>query len=243
MIKFFNKTIELFLSVRTAIWLFNLILAMFLAGALIMPGRKEFQSIHATTMFEWLKEQPFGITWWLWGLIVIFSVLAINTVFCSIDSLIKKQKVTRWLILLAPQIIHTGFLFILLAHLLSALGSFQEYAVVRQGSILKIKNTGKTLRVQDIHILSDHSGHITDWSVNIEYLLNGEIFHKDTIKPNKPSIEMGFNVNVKDIRMAPHKTALLQISKDPGAVWALFGSLLFIAGIVTLIALKIKLER
>jgi hypothetical protein len=54
---------------------------------------------------------------------------------------------------------------------------------------------------------------------------------------------MGFNINVKDLRAHPREAILLQINREPGALWALTGGALFMVGIVTLILLRIKMEK
>lgn len=79
--------------------------------------------------------------------------------------------------------------------------------------------------------------------MDIEYLKEGKIFQTDTIVPNSPSVRMGFNINVKDLQAYPYEAILLQVSREPGAVWALAGSILFMVGITTLISLKIRMER
>jgi len=207
-----------------------------------MPARQEFQLIHSVPFFEWLIKQHLSITWWLWCLIVVLSVLTINTLCCSVESIIKKKKATQWLLLISPQIIHIGFLFILLAHLLSAVGGSIEFSAVREGSLLKLSGDN-TMRINDIIIRTDSYGYINDWEVDIEYLSEGKIFQKDKIKPNKPSLLTGLNVNVKDLKTFPYNAVLLQISTDPGAVWAFMGGILFMTGIVTLIVLKVRTER
>jgi len=53
---------------------------------------------------------------------------------------------------------------------------------------------------------------------------------------------MGFNINVKDLQAYP-EAVLLQVSREPGAAWALAGGILFMVGILALIALKMKMER
>ncbi len=232
-----------FLSLRTSVWLLVLIIIFFLAGALIMPGRQEFQSIHSIPIFKWLEEQPLSITWWLWCLMVILIVLTLNTLFCSVDSVIKKRHTTHWLLLISPQIIHAGFLFILFAHLLSAAGSFQSSAVAGEGSLLKIPGSNMVMEVEEIDIRDDSQGYITDWEVSVKYLSEDSPFYNDTIKPNKPSVRNGFNINVKDLRKYPQKAVLLQINKEPGAKWALAGGVLFMVGIFILIVLRIKMER
>jgi hypothetical protein len=234
--------ISFFFSLRTTLWLLGFMLVLMFAGAFIMPAQKEFETIHLVPMLEWLKSQPISITWWLWGTIGVLSVLTVNTLFCSIESIIKKQRVTKWLLLISPQIIHIGFLFILFAHLLSAAGSYQKLTVALEGNMFRISDN-TVLKIKDINIQSDHSGYITDWKVGIEYLREGKELLADIIVPNSPSLRMGFNINVKDLQVYPYEAILLQVSREPGAVWALAGSILFMVGIITLIALKIKMEK
>ena len=233
---------NIFFSLRTTFWLLGFMLVLMLAGAFIMPSQKEFETIHSTPMFEWLKIQPIAITWWLWSLIGVLTILTVNTLFCSVESIIKKRKVTRWLLLISPQIIHIGFLFMLFAHLMSATGSYQKFAVAQEGSMLRISDN-VVLKVKDINIQSDHNGYITDWKVVIEYLKEGKESLADAILPNSPSLLSGFNINVKDLQAYPYEAVLLQVSREPGAVWALAGSIIFMVGIITLITLKIRMER
>ncbi|MBI5675956.1 MAG: hypothetical protein HZC48_09065 [Nitrospirae bacterium] len=231
-----------FFSLNTTIWFTALLIAAFLAGAFIMPGRKEFESIHSASFFQWLIEQPLTVTWWLWLSIAILSIIVINTLFCSIESVIKKRKVTQWLLLISPQIIHVGFLFILLAHLLSSIGGSQQMAAAGEGTFLKISENNSVL-IKDINIQLSPDGYVNDWAVKIEYYLNNDMVKEDRIAPNSPSLYEGFNINLKDMRVVPTEAVLLQINREPGAVWALTGGILFMAGIVMLIALKIKTEK
>jgi hypothetical protein len=231
-----------FFSLNTAIWSTALLIAALLAGAFIMPVRKEFESIHSASFFQWLIEQPLTVTWWLWVSIAILSIIVINTLFCSIESVIKKRKVTQWLLLISPQIIHAGFLFILLAHLLSALGGSQYLAAAEEGTFLKISENNSVL-IKDINIQLSPPGYVNAWAVKIEYYLNNDMVKEDRIAPNSPSIYNGMNINLKDLRVVPSEAVLLQISREPGAVWALTGGILFMAGIVMLIALKTKTDK
>jgi hypothetical protein len=230
------------LSLRTTLWFLGIMLTLLLAGAFIMPGKREFQMLHSVPLLDWLEQNTAGITWWLWGLILVLSVLALNTLFCSVESIIKKRRATHWLLLISPQIIHIGFIFMLLAHLLSAAGGSQGLAQAVEGSMLTFSDN-TVMKVKEIKIDMDSRGYMTDWKVDVEYLLNGKLFKQDTIRPNSPSLLTGFNVNVKDLRPYPRKMILLQVNKDPGAIWALAGGILFMIGISTLLMLKIRMEK
>lgn len=77
----------------------------------------------------------------------------------------------------------------------------------------------------------------------MEYVSGQDNILKDRIKPNSPSLKEGFNINVKDIQAFPERAVLLQVSREPGALWALIGGILFMTGIVALIILKAKIEK
>lgn len=237
-----NYILNFFLSLKTALWSLGLLLALFFAGALIMPGRQEFELLHSVPFFTWIQQQPGGITWWLWGSISVLLVLALNTLFCSFESIIKKRRVTHWLLLVSPQVIHIGFLFMLLAHLLSGAGSSQGFANAVEGSTLTFSDN-TVMKVNNIRIDMDDRGYMADWSVDVEYLSDGKTFRRDTIRPNNPSILAGFNINVKDLRHSPRRTVLLQVNREPGALWALIGGVLFMIGNVTLLMLRVRMEK
>jgi hypothetical protein len=238
-----RKALDLFLSINTTVVLLFLLIAFFFAGAFIMPVKKEFMTIHSIPLFDWLKKHEISITWWLWSIIIILGVLTLNTVACSIKSIIKKRKFTQWLLLISSQIIHIGFLFILLAHLLSSTGGFMGNAVVREGTYLKMPHKDLVLHIKNINLDIDSYGYLRNWNVHIEYLIGQDGIISDTIRPNKPSLKNGFNINVKDIQTFPQKALLLQVSRDPGATFALTGGILFFIGTIILIILKTKIEK
>lgn len=233
---------DFFFSLRTTLWLLGIMLIMMLAGAFIMPGNRAFQELHSIPLFQWILDQPIKTTWWLWAVIAVLAVMTLNTLFCSIESIIRKRKVTQWLLLISPQVIHIGFLFILLAHLLSGIGAYQQVTPVREGSVMRVSGTDIMIVIKDISIYLDYYGYIRDWAVTLEYRQEESVLQQDTIKPNQPSAFQGLNVNVKDVKPYP-EMALLQLNSEPGAVWALVGGIVFMIGIVTLIALKMRLEK
>jgi hypothetical protein len=234
--------IRLFFSLKTTLWLLILLLLLFLAGAVFMPVNDAYRGMSSVPLFEWLQHEPLKITWWVWCSIGMLLLLAINTILCSVESLMKKGKVKGWLLLIAPQIIHIGFLLVLFAHLLDADRGFKYLSVVRTGTILRIDDN-KVIRIEDIDVNIDASGYIRDWKVGVEYLSNNRIREDGIMRPNRPLIKDGFNVIVKDLKVFPYKAVHLQISREPGASWAFGGGLLIIAGIVILILFKIRVER
>jgi len=240
-ITIFKRFIGLLLSLKTSIWLLCLLAAMLFAGAFIMPAEVAFQSVHSMPLLKWMEQQPLKVTWWLWGSVILLCALAANTLFCTVDSLIRKRRVTQWLLLISPQIIHAGFLFMLLAHLLSSLGGFKSFEVAMEGRRISMPDNSE-LEIRQIHLSVDPYGHLIDWRVDVGYLINGEMVGEDLLRPNKPIFRNGVGFYVKDLRALPYKMILIEVSREPGAVWALAGGILFMTGILTLIVLRMKRE-
>lgn len=238
----FKKILGFFLSLGTTIWLTLALLCLLLYGSFVMPLREEFLALHSVPLFQWLTENHLGITWWLWCSTAILSVLTLNTIFCSIESVIKKRDAGNRLLVISPQVIHIGFLFILLAHLLSSYGSFKGTAVVSKGSALQLSN-GLTVMFDAINMDIDPSGYIREWSAEIKYLRDGRQISSDTISPNNPSFQDGLGIYIKTVQPAPLPAAVIEVSRDPGALWALIGGILFLTGMTTLLLLKIRIEE
>lgn len=239
--KMLKKILNVFLSLRTAIWLMLALILMLLFGSVIMPSMPEFSSINSVPLFQWLGDNPPAVTWWLYGSIALLSIFTANTLVCSIESLVKKQQFGKWLLIISPQVIHIGFLFILLAHLLSSSGSYRGTTVAYEGAVIALPD-GLFMRVKEIRIDMSPAGYVSDWEVNVEYLSGDKVLKGDFLKPNSPSFNNGLGIYLKDIRPFPFKTAMLEVSREPGALWALIGGILFMCGTATLLVLKIKRE-
>lgn len=233
--------IKFLLSLKTTAWLLCLLLILFFVGAFVMPSEESFQFIHSQPLLQWLIEQPARVTWWLWGSVGILGILVFSTIFCSVDSLIKKRGAENLIAIISPQIIHAGFLFLLLAHLATSIGGFKSFGVAGEGTILGMPGNA-LLRIENINALADSSGYILDWSVNVEYRLDGKTT-KDLILPNKPFFRKGIGVYVKDVRVFPGKGILIEVSREPGAVWALIGAILSTTGILALLFFRIRRDR
>jgi len=237
-----KKVLSFFLSLRTAIGLLFALIFFLFFGSFVMPLREEFQALHAVPLFQWLAESPFSITWWLWVSLAILSLLTVNTLLCSLESVIKKRGARQWLLILSPQVIHAGFLFILLAHLLSSYGSFKGTTAVYKGSMLPLPN-GLTVLFDEIRADVDQSGYVLNWAADIRYFKDGVQISGDSVLPNAPSFMNGFGIYIKTVRFEPYPSAIIEVSREPGAPWALAGGILFLAGMTTLLILKIRREE
>jgi hypothetical protein len=237
-----RKIIDILVSLRTAILLLLALLCILLYGSFIMPLREEFQGLQMAPLFQWLQESPAGVTWWLWAAIAVLSLLTANTIFCSFESIIKKRGARHVILVLSPQVIHMAFLFVLLGHLLSSYGSSKGMAYVSEGTVLQLPDN-ESVVFDEIRAQAGPAGYITDWSADIRYLKEGRLPAADVIGPNNPSFRGGFGLYIKTVEFRPFPVALVELSRDPGAIWALAGGVLFLVGMTSLLALKIRRER
>lgn len=236
------KILKFSMSLRTAIWLLMALLCLLLYGSVVMPAHEEFQSLHTVPLFQWMTGNSPAITWWLWAVIGVLSLLSANTILCSIDSVVKKKSARQWMFVISPQVVHIGFLFILLAHILSGYSSFRGTAVVYENAGLRLPN-GNEVLFRRINVETDQSGYIKDWSADVEYFQTGKSLGTDRIRPNSPSLQDGLGIYIKNVQLQPYPVAMVEVSREPGAIWALIGGVLFMAGMTTLLLFKIKKEE
>lgn len=227
---------KILFSLNTGIVLLLILLFLLMTGAFIMPSDEAFGLLHVMPLFYWLKEMPFQISWWLILSIGVLVMLAVNTLLCSADSIIKKYKKTNFLLLIAPQIMHLGFLFILLGHLLSSYGGNRELFQVREGTWLSLSD-GSIVEIKEIIIRHDNYGYIIDTAMEIIHHSFGNDL-RYTVIPNKPFIYKGTGLYIKTARPYPLKEAIVEISREPGAIPAFIGGILFAAGNVALLLTK-----
>ena len=211
------------------------VMALLAAGS-FSRGGSESGHINDMALFSWLARTPAGESWWLWGALALLALLAINTVLCSIESLRSKYGSTRFLILIAPQIMHAGFLFIMLAHLCSAWGGEKQVIAVHEGGVIRLPD-GSGIEISRVAQTSGAMGFPTDFSVHMR-LLGGKEERAGTVSPNHPFFHRGEGFYLKEVALNPYPAALIEIHREPGAGLALAGALLFTVGNVALLAVR-----
>ncbi|NOY64838.1 MAG: cytochrome c biogenesis protein ResB [Nitrospirae bacterium] len=230
--------LNIFRSVRTTNILIFILMGILFAGALVMPLFPSYREINNTNLFNWLSEVPLSESWWLYLAILTIGLLIINTIVCSIESIIKKDRTKRWPLVISPQLIHLGFAFIMLAHFLSSYMAAHGFIVLQEGQGIRFRN-GDTLYLERINY-SLQKGYITHMDVDLKYITPEGATMKLKSSPNNPAIIRGTGIYLKDMDIMSAKRVLLQISRDPGAVWALVGGMLFIIGTTLLVTLRIR---
>lgn len=237
-----QKLLDMLLSLKSSLWILGVLTGLLVAGSFVMTSAPEGTSMNDLPLFLWMTTESLRATWWLWASVIVLVGLALNTLFCSAQSLIRKRPGIQWLLIVSPQIIHAGLLFMLLAHLVSSWGSFKGVASAPEGATLAMTDT-LSVKVKAIDVDLSPDGYPLDWRADIEFLRAGSRIRADYLAPNRPAFIEGYGVYLKTIQPEPVLSAVLEVHRDPGAIWAMIGGVLFTLGTVLLFRLKILREH
>ena len=230
-----------FLSLKTTVWTLLALVVLFFIGSYLMPAHREvFAGMNDDILFRWVKHTASSnlwYTWWLFAAVAALALLTINTLVCSIQAVASKWTRSDFLLRVSPQIIHIGFLFILLAHLLGAGWGYKLSGIMPEGAYAPLPED-KALQLHQVRILADYRGSTTDWSAEVSLYEHNQLVKSGTLGPNTPLFSGGTGIYLKSLNFDRGPAAVLLVAKDPGAVWALVGGILFMLGSFALLVLK-----
>lgn len=216
---------------KTAFGFFLVSLVIFFVGSLYLPAHLAFFSgIDDTPLFRWLSESSdLRITWWIYALILMLSLLSTSTIFCTAEALLKRVSRRNLLIKLSPQIMHIGVLFILLGHLITASIGFKADMLIQKGKEAQV-GKDNAISVEEIKVQMDPNGYYTDWEAKLSWLENGRKIHEGTLRPVHPLYFGQFGIYIKSVALEPDPSVQVRVCRDPGVLWALAGGLLLSVG-------------
>ncbi len=229
-------------SLRTAVWLLVGLIVFLLAGSLIMPARPDrYAGMNSQLLFDWLAgEWRNPVHFWFLLVLVLLSLLTLNTLVCSVDSVLRRLTRREFLLRISPQLMHVGFLFILLAHLLSSGWGFKAEGVLAKGAT-GVLPTGQRVTLRTLDMEFHPSGMPRNWWADVELTGADGTVESGRIGPNRPLFHKGVGVYLKNLttlRNAP--AAQLYVSADPGALWALVGAVIFTVGNGIVLGLRVR---
>ncbi len=232
-----------FLSLKTTVWTLLVLICIFFVGSYMMPTHREiFSSMNEDLLYAWAEKTAFDnlwYTWWFFAAVAVLVVLMINTLVCSFQAIREKWSRTNALLRISPQITHIGFLFILLAHLLGAGWGFKISGALPEGAVAQLPEM-KTIYLRAVHADIDPRGFPRDWSAEVTLMENNRPVVSGTLGPNSPLLYDGIGIYMKSFELEPRPYVVLLVAKDPGAIWALVGGVLFMLGSLSLLVLKWK---
>ena len=231
------------LSLKTTVWTLLALVCLLFLGSYMMPAHREaFVSMNDDLLFSWVQAMPANVLWYAWWFFAALAglvLLTINTLACSVQAVRGRWSRADFLLRIAPQIVHAGFLFILLAHLLSAGWGYKLSGMLGEGGFVRLpENRG--LYLKKIHVDTDARGFMTDWAAEAIVYENNRPVQSGILGPNAPLFCNGTGIYLKSLNFEQGPAALLVVARDPGAIWAFVGGMLFMAGTVLLLVLKWK---
>jgi cytochrome c biogenesis protein ResB len=232
-----------FLSLKTSVWTLFFLVCLFFIGSYMMPMHPEvFGTMNADTLLRWVEHTAMrspAYAWWFFAAVAGLVLLTVNTIICSLQAIRGKWARADVLLWISPQVIHIGFLFILLAHLLGAGWGYKLSGMMPQGAVARLPED-RALLLRGVRVQTDEHGYPTDWSADVSLYEHNQLVKSGTLGPNAPLFYGGAGIYLKDLNFDRGQAAILLIAKDPGAVWALGGGFLFMLGSVALLVLKWK---
>lgn len=216
-------------SLNLGLWLIGGVMLLLAIASFTLSGEPA-AAINHLPLLIWLRAYPLQVTWWLWASLGLLGLLGLNTLLCSIDSIISRRGKAGLPALLASHLVHAGFLLILLAHLLSARGSFSQQVQVPEGGGLNFPD-GSRLTIARIDLVMSPMGFPLDFRAQALHQTADGTVQAD-IRPNHPYFHGGYGIYLKEAGVAGDgvKGALLEAHREPGAMTAFMGALLFLAG-------------
>lgn len=159
----------------------------------------------------------------------VLALLALNTIFCIVDTLLKRAEKKSLALWLPPQIMHLGVLFIMLGHLLTASVGFKTDLALNRGEQKNI-TASSALTLKNAQLLTDTDGYVYDWSGIVAWTESGKDVGEKVVRPAHPVFFGQYGIYIKSVSTDPLPSVQLRVCKDPGAPWALIGGLLLSAG-------------
>ena len=232
-----------FLSLKTTVWTLVGLIAVFFLGSYLMPAYKDVHgAMNDRLLFEWIEAFAVAHPWaasWFFASLAGLVMLTINTLVCSIQAIRGKWSRDDFLLRIAPQVVHIGFLLILLAHLLGAGWGYRLAGMLPVGASAGLPG-GQQLHLADLRPQVDERGYLRDWSAEVVLFEDGQRVASGFLGPNVPLFYRGTGVYLKSFELQDRPVAFLMVNRDPGALWALAGSVLFSIGTAIILVLKWK---
>lgn len=232
-----------FLSLKTTVWTLFVLVCLFFIGSYMMPvHRQTFSPMNEDLLFEWVVNVAINDawhTWWFFAAVSGLVLLTLNTLVCSLQAIRGRWSRADFLLRISPQVIHIGFLLILLAHLLSSGWGYKLSGIMPEGAFARLPE-GRGLSLNEIRVQSDTAGYMKDWAAAVSVYENNSLVKSGVLGPNQPLFYKGTGIYLKSLNFERGPAAFLMAVKDPGAPWAFAGGILFMIGSVTLLVLKWK---
>lgn len=229
--------LKFFLSIKTFLWLTGLCLIFFVVGSFFIPQNLDvFSEINEMPLFSWFSKNmsELDTSFWIYMLIGFMTLIALNTVICTADALLKRVTWKAILQSLSPHILHIGVLLILFGHLVSASSGYKADIPLGMREIKDFQ--GFQLGIQKIEFVTIIGEDSTRWRVHLT--VNDKPF---ILEPARPAFYKKVGFFAKSAQQKK-MTAIIGLVYDPGVLWELIGAGFFLLGTLGIAWSQMKIK-
>lgn len=201
--------IRFFSSISLSVALSIVICLTAAYGSIVVVKNPEFYaSIDGTVLFPFLfgagLDNP-GPLVWIYCMILLVFLFAINTVVCTVNSIVLIFRAKRPLMSLFPHVIHAGFVVALIGHLIgSSFGFKTSGTIVYKGGLTPVPHVeGLFIRLDELNIKTTDRGDIESLGTHVTLLSNGNEVISREIRLNSPLVYKGVAFYHADQGAAP----------------------------------------
>lgn len=186
-----------FSSVKLTIVLAVVICIVAAWGSLLAVKHQSFyRFLDGVILLPWLIEKgaPYlKFTGWIYLLIFLTAVFALNTVVCTMDRVYAVVKTRMPLQAFFPQIVHIGFLIALLGHLAGSVAGYKSSGnmLFKDVPTPVPHEDGLFMRLDDVQTRTDEGGELASVRTRVTLLRDGQAVTTDDIGINSPMLYKG----------------------------------------------------
>ncbi len=196
-----------FVSTRLTIVLSLLIVGDALIGTFLLSAYADaFATIDLEVFFFWLFDtgiNAIGLTWWIFLLLALMTLLTLNTLACLIDSLsailARRRKGHAIARRLLSQAVHLGFVVVLTGHLVTSATGFRTTDNrLDEGATLAMPGAqGLSLRLNRLDVAFSERGGMKRMDAALSLLSGDRVIKEQVVRLNEPLLYGGNAVYLK----------------------------------------------
>lgn len=196
-----------FVSTRMTIVISLLIVADVLIGTILLSAYSDvFSTINLEVFFFWLFDtgiDNIGLSWWIFLLLALLTLLTLNTVACLIDSLaaivVRRRKGHAIARRLLSQAVHLGFVIVLVGHLVSSVAGFRTTGNrLYEGATIAMPGAqGLSLRLNRLDVAYSKHGYMKRMDAALSLLSDNQVIKEQIVRLNEPLLYRGNAVYIE----------------------------------------------
>jgi len=220
-----KKLWKFFTSTRLAVVLTLLITINVLTGTILLSSSpKALGTIDLEIFFYWLSGtglNNLAASWWIFLLLALLFLFAVNTIVCTVDSVIFMLKHRQGAARarsrkILSQAIHLGFIIGLLGHLVSGTSGFRTMnnRIFEGDSIPVPQSNELSLRLNKLDVAFTDNGSMLRMDAYLSLLRDRKVVRDKVVKLNQPLLYQGNAVYITHHGKAPEGMKFKLSGKD-----------------------------